>query len=62
MKAAKYATELREKFLFQRKSILFETVLSSTEKVEYILKAKEANYFIRLFFVGTNTLVINASR
>jgi predicted ABC-type ATPase len=62
MKAAKYATELREKLLDQRKSILFETVLSSTEKVEYILKAKEAKYFIRLFFVGTNTPTINASR
>jgi predicted ABC-type ATPase len=60
--AAKFATQLREECLIKKNSLIFETVFSSNEKVTFILKAKEAGYFIRLFFIGTNNPKINASR
>lgn len=60
--AAKKATEKRYQCIKNRESLIFETVLSSEEKVEFVLKAKAAGYFIRLFFVGTNHPTINASR
>jgi predicted ABC-type ATPase len=62
MKAAKRAEELREECLNRRQGILFETVLSADDKLEFIQRAKEAGYFIRLFFVGTDSPTINASR
>lgn len=61
-KAADYCDALREKCLTERKSIIFETVLSSPSKVEFISKAKKQGYFVRLFFVCTNSPTINASR
>lgn len=54
IKAANYAKELREKCLLQKKSHIFETVMSAPDKVAYIAKAKENGFFIRLFFVGTD--------
>lgn len=57
MKAAKYSEELREQCLKERKSLIFETVLSVYDKVDF-----EAGFFIRLFFVCTNSPSINASR
>jgi len=62
LKAAKYATDLRYSLLERRKSIVFETVLSSEEKVEYIEKAISAGYFVRIFFVCTESPSINAAR
>ena len=62
LKAVKKAEEIREKCLKERSGILFETVLSSDDKVDFILKAKKAGYFIRLFFVGTNSPIINSGR
>jgi len=62
IKAAIKATELREAYLVKREGILFETVLSAPDKLDYIKRAKEAGYFIRLFFVGTDHPSINASR
>lgn len=62
MKAAKRAEELREECLKNKQGILFETVLSADDKLEFILRAKDAGYFIRLFFVGTDSPTINASR
>ncbi|MEK7720422.1 MAG: zeta toxin family protein [Bacteroidota bacterium] len=62
IKAANRAAELREEYLLKREGILFETVLSAADKLDYIRRAKEAGYFIRLFFVGTDHPSINASR
>lgn len=62
MKAVRKASELRENYLTEKKGILFETVLSAPDKLDYIQRAKNAGYFIRLFFVGTDTPSINASR
>lgn len=62
MKAAKYCTELRERCLRERTSFVFETVMSSDEKVDFIFKAKQAGFFIRLFYISTSHPSINAAR
>lgn len=40
----------------------FETVLSAPDKVDFIKRAIDLGYFIRLFFVSTENPQINASR
>ncbi len=62
MQSVKYCEQLREKCLQERKSLIFETVLSAEDKVDYIRRAKKAGYFIRIFFVSTSHPSINASR
>jgi predicted ABC-type ATPase len=62
LKAAILSAKMREDFVNADKSLIFETVLSADDKVEFIKKAKAKGYFIRLFFVGTNSPTINASR
>ena len=62
MKAAQYCEEEREACLCNKQSLIFETVLSSEGKVDFIRRAREAGYFIRLFFVSTNHPSINSSR
>ena len=62
MKAAKYCTELRERCLRERTSFVFETVMSSDEKVDFIFKAKQTGFFIRLFYISTSHPSINAAR
>ena len=62
LKAAQYASQRREECITNHESLLFETVLSAPDKLEFISKAKEVGYFIRLFFVGTDHPSINASR
>lgn len=61
-KAADFAEQLRENCLLNRQSLIFETVLSIPAKVDYIQRAKDAGYFVRFFFVGTDSPVINAGR
>ena len=61
-KAVVYCEEWREKCLTERKSLIFETVLSAKDKIDYIERAKEAGFFVRLFFVCTKSPAINASR
>ena len=51
-----------ETLLAQHKGIAFETVFSAPDKVAFVARAREAGYFIRLFFVGTTDPRINASR
>lgn len=60
--AVVYCEEWREKCLAERKSLIFETVLSAKDKIDYIERAKKAGFFIRLFFVCTKSPAINASR
>lgn len=62
IKAAKYCEELREQCLRDRKSFVFETVFSSPDKIDFIIRAKAAGFFIRIFFIGTSSPAINASR
>lgn len=62
LKAAHLATEKRYECLDQKKDFVFETVFSSTEKLEFVRKAKAAGFFIRLFFVCTSDPEINVHR
>lgn len=62
LEAAKYCQKLRYEALENKQNIVFETVLSSQEKIDYIRLAIDNGYFVRLFFVSTETPLINASR
>lgn len=62
MNAANEADRIREKCLQERCSLVFETVMSAANKVDFLRRAKAAGYFIRLFFVSTDSPTINAAR
>jgi len=62
MKAVVRAEALREECLKERKSLLMETVFSAPDKLDFIRRAKEADFFIRFFFIGTDGPYINAAR
>ena len=62
MQAAQYCEEQREQCLRNKQSLIFETVLSSEGKIDFIQRAHDAGYFIRIFFVATNHPSINAAR
>jgi predicted ABC-type ATPase len=52
----------REELLKQRAGMAFETVFSVAEKINFMQRAKNAGYFIRFFYIGTNDPVINGAR
>lgn len=62
LKAAQYCEKEREENLYLQHSMIFETVMSTRNKIDFIRRAKENGFFIRLFFVGTSSPTINASR
>ena len=62
LQAARYATDAREKCIADGRSLLFETVLSAPDKVPFVQWAKQKGYFIRPFFIGTDSPQINAAR
>lgn len=62
LSAAQFCAQLREDCLNERKSLIFETVLSASDKVDFIKRAIDLGYFVRLFFVSTENPQINASR
>jgi len=62
IKAANFASELRYSCLKEQKSLAFETVFSTSEKIDFIKQAIACGYFIRLFFVCTDDPAINAMR
>lgn len=62
LNAAKEATRIRYQCLAERRSLVFETVFSSEEKLEFVRKAKEAGFFIRFFYVCTDNPEINVLR
>jgi len=62
MQAAQYAQQQREECLRTTQSMAFETVLSTTDKLDFIIRAKAAGYFVRLFFIGTDSPTINIAR
>lgn len=62
LKAAVMSDNLRDQYIAEHKDFAFETVMSSQGKIDVIKKAKDAGYFIRLFFVGTDSPKINAYR
>lgn len=62
LKSANYCAILREECLIKGKSFVFETVFSAQDKIDFVLRAKEAGFFIRIFFISTSNPAINASR
>ena len=62
LKAAELASEKRYECLKKKQDFVFETVFSSQEKLDFISKAKDNGYFIRLFFVCTSDPAINVNR
>ena len=62
MKAAILSTQMREDCIAEGKSLIFETVFSASDKIDFVKKAKDKGYFVRFFFVGTESPTINASR
>ena len=62
LKAAEYATQLRYECLEKGHDFVFETVFSSSEKLEFLHKAKDAGFFIRFFYVCTSDPTINIAR
>lgn len=62
LQAAELAEQLREDYLTKGESMAFETVFSAQDKVEFIRRAQAKDYFIRVFFVGTESPLINSAR
>lgn len=62
LKAANYCADIREKCLAEKKSFVFETVFSAQDKIDFVIRAKQAGFFIRIFFILTSDPAINASR
>lgn len=62
MKAAELATKMRYECLEKRIDFVFETVFSSDEKLDFVRKAKENNFFVCIFFVCTESPEINVKR
>lgn len=62
LKAANYCEQWREQCLREKVSFVFETVFSAEDKIDFLIRAKEAGFFIRVFFISTSHPAINASR
>ncbi len=62
IKAADKAELIREECLRRQEGLLFETVLSTPGKVDFIRRAKSAGYFVRLVYVATDSPEINLMR
>ena len=62
LEAAQKATELREKYVNDKISFSFETVLSTDRNLNLLKKAKENGYFIRCIYVLTSDPQINVLR
>ncbi len=60
--AAEYSADWRERCLVDQQSMIFETVFSADDKLDFIRRAKQVGFFIRLFFVCTESPMINAAR
>lgn len=60
--ASVIADFLRRKLLELRKSFTFETVMSSSDKVELLCKAQEMGYRTYLYYVATRDPEINIAR
>ena len=62
LEAARWTSARREQLLAARKGLAFETVFSAPDKLDFVRRASESGYFVRVFFVGTANPMINASR
>ena len=62
LKAVVKAQEMRDECLKIGQSMLIESVFSAPDKLDFICRAKETGFFIRFFFIGTDSPEINAAR
>ena len=62
LKAAQTATGQRYECLSNGTEFVLETVFSSAEKMDFLRKAKDAGFFIRIFYVCTESPLININR
>lgn len=62
LKAVIRAQQLRESCLKSGQSMLIESVFSAPDKLDFVRRAKKAGFFIRCFFIGTDSPEINAAR
>lgn len=62
LKAAEESTRLRYLCLQEKRNFVFETVFSSQEKLDFLVKAHAEGFFIRLFYVCTDNPEINVLR
>jgi len=62
LKAVIRAQEMREDSLKSGQNMLIESVFSAPDKLDFLHRAKKAGYFIRFFFIGTDSPEINAAR
>ena len=62
LKAANHCARLREQCLVEKRSFVFETVFSAEDKIDFLFRAIQAGFFVRLFFISTSHPSINASR
>lgn len=53
---------LRQKLVLARQTLTFETVMSSSDKINFFAAAQNAGYRIYLYFVATKNPLINISR
>lgn len=60
--AARWTDARREELLGTGAGIAFETVLSTSSKMDFLARAKMRGYFVRVFFIGTSDPRINAAR
>jgi len=60
--AAAEAERRRFAALADRRDFTFETVLSTTAKLDFLAHVKTLGYFVRGYFVATNNPTINAAR
>jgi predicted ABC-type ATPase len=62
IRAAHEAERRRNACLAESRSLAFETVFSAPDKPEFVARAIELGYFVRLFFVSTNDPALNVAR
>lgn len=60
--AALFCEKWREQCIEHGDSLIFETVMSAPDKIDFIRRAKQAGYFVRIFFISTSNPTINAAR
>lgn len=59
--AARWASHGRGELLATGAGMAFETVFSAPDKLEFVARARRLGYFVRVFFVGTQSPTINAA-
>ncbi len=60
--AAKLATEMRFRLLYEGRSFCFETVFSHPSKIDFVAQAKALGYQIILVFIHLDTVSLNQAR